>query len=138
MAAELEQTVMTDIGLNRHYSWFNGSRSCRGIRQSAIARLPGTAKIHGLTISPEWMEQLNKADIADQINSGDSGLTNVWVMASYAIQDAIYRQEGDAGFPPSDDDGWFFWNEAKREQFMSLYMHRIGDREGLVNKLRTI
>ena len=118
MAVELEQTVMREIGLGNHYSWFNGSGSCEYIRRDAVQHLLEKAATHGLTISPEWLKYCKIALQVDAINSGRWGLTNVWIVCSYAIQDAIYRKEGgeNAGFSP-DNHRWQFWNDEKREQW---------------------
>jgi hypothetical protein len=118
MAVELEAKIMGKIGLGNHYGWFNGSRSCAGIRRAAISKLPRAAQAEGLTISAAWMARLREADVVDGIDGGEVSLTNVWITASYAIQDAIYRSEGDKGFaPPPLAEDWHFWDSDKQAQY---------------------
>jgi hypothetical protein len=114
MAVELEQTIMSEIGLGSHYNYFNGSGSCGYIRDAAIRKLPGVAKKHGLSISSAWMQHLEEASQADAFDSNNYSLTNVWVGCSYAIEDAIYRSAGDKGFPPSVHEFHFFYSEKAR------------------------
>lgn len=118
MAIELEETIMREIGLGNHYSWFNGSGSCGYIRRSAIERLPEVAEKHGLTIAPVWLAHLKRAERADNINGYDGGryrLTNVWIACSYAIQDATYRAAGDNGFEP--EENFYFFSADERQQW---------------------
>ncbi len=120
MAVELEPTVMMGIGLGNNYHRFNGSGSCRYIRQGAVGKLAEAARKHGLSISEPWLARCKTANQVDAIDSDECGLTNTWVACSYAIQDAIYRKEGgeDQGFdPPGDDEGWQFWSDEKREMW---------------------
>lgn len=118
MAVELEQTVMREIGLGQHYSWFNGSGSCQYIRREAVDKLPATAQKHGLTIAPAWLKHCRTANQVDQVNGSQYSLTNTWVACSYAIQDAIYRSEGgeDAGYSP-DVHTWQFWSDKERNEW---------------------
>jgi hypothetical protein len=39
MAMKLESEIMTEIGLGNHYSWYNGSASCRSIQIKAANKL---------------------------------------------------------------------------------------------------
>jgi hypothetical protein len=142
MAVELEQTVMRDIGLGNHYSWFNGSGSCEYIRRDAVNYLSDAAKKHDLIISPKWLAHCKKAIQVDGFGSGRYGLTNVWVACSYTIQDAIYRLEAGeaAGFdPPSDDDHWYFFHPEKREAWkrrnhLSPICHKLRVPKEALNK----
>ena len=117
MAVELEQTVMNEIGLGNNYRYFNGSGSCRYIRNNAIDLLPKAMKKHKLSLSKKWAEVLRKASMADEIDGHEYALTNVWVTASYAIQDGIYRKEGGKGINATDDHFSFFDSEAKENYF---------------------
>lgn len=124
MAVELESTIMVEIGLGNNYRWFNGSGSCGGIRQSAVSKLPSAAVKHGLSISPRWLAHCNTADKVDQVDGQQYTLTNTWIACSYAIQDAIYRKEGDKGFdPPTGDDHWHFWSDKERNQWKSSQLN---------------
>jgi hypothetical protein len=47
MSIPLESDVMAEIGLGASYNWYNGSGSCRSIRQSAVRHLePVLRKFH--------------------------------------------------------------------------------------------
>jgi len=115
MAVELEETIMREIGLGQHYSWFNGSGSCGGIAREAVDRLAGTMEKHGLTLSPQWFAHCKKAIGVDMFGGGIYSLTNTWVACSYAIQDGIYRSDDGRGFEPVED--WHFWSSEKRRQW---------------------
>ncbi len=120
MAVELERTVMMEIGLGNNYRWFNGSGSCRYIRQGAVGKLAEAARKHGLSIASTWLARCKVANQVDAVDSGEYGLTNTWVSCSYAIQDAIYRKEGgdEQGFdPPGDEEGWQFFSDEKRKMW---------------------
>lgn len=120
MAVELEQTIMAEIGLGNNYRWFNGSGDCGYIRRDAVGNLVEVAKTHGLTISDKWLNHCKTAAQVDQFDSQQYGLTNTWIACSYAIKDAIHRDEcgEDAGFPP--EENWVFWSNEKREEWQSL------------------
>jgi hypothetical protein len=120
MAVELEQTVMREIGLGNHYSWFNGSGACGHIARKAVDSLPKIAQKNGLTISKAWLAKCNEAIRADAFDSSANdqyrvfSLTNVWVTCSYAIQDAIYRMNGGEGFTPANHTFQFFHSERRK------------------------
>lgn len=116
MAVKLEQAVMREIGLGNHYSWFNGSGTCKYIRQSAVDKLANVAREHGLSISSDWLRHCKIANQVDQVDDNQYSLTNTWVACSLAIQDAIYRKEAGegAGFSPNNQE-WQFWSEKKRQ-----------------------
>lgn len=111
MALELEQTIMREIGLGNHYTWFNGSGSCAGIARQAVQSLVSVAKKHNLSINSQWMAHCHKAVRVDTC-SGNYTLTNTWIACSYAIQDATYRAAGGNGFEPIED--WYFWSDQER------------------------
>lgn len=115
MAVELEETIMREIGLVHHYSWYNGSGSCAYIAREAVDRLGAAMEKHGLTLSPQWLAHCKKALRVDRFGGGEYTLTNTWVTCSYAIQDGIYRSEGGQGFDPVED--WHFWSEQKRREW---------------------
>jgi len=116
MAVELEQEVMKKIGFSQHYSWHNGSGSCQYARNEAVARLTEAANGLGLSISKEWIEKCKEATRADDVNSGKYGLTNTWITCSYAIQDAIHRNDGDKGFSPAGHE-YRFWSDKERNEW---------------------
>ena len=119
MAVELESKVMKEIGLGQHYSWFNGSGSCRHIRNAAIGNLAQVASANGLTVTPEWLAYCRTASQVDNVGGGEYRLTNVWIACSYAIQDAIYRSEGgeSAGYAPPTNPNWYFFRDEERQQW---------------------
>lgn len=117
MAMELETQIMREIGLGQHYSWFNGSGSCRGIRDNAIAQLSVKCKAHGLTVSPAWMAYCQEASRVDNINGNVYSLTNVWVACSDAIADAIHRSQGGEGYSPPHNPEWHFFSDKDRQQY---------------------
>lgn len=117
MAVELESKVMEGIGLGQHYSWFNGSGSCRYIRNAAIDKLTQVASENGLTIAPEWTAYCRTASRADECGGSQYRLTNVWIACSYAIQDAIYRSEGDGGYSPPENPDWAFFSDDDRQRW---------------------
>ena len=118
MALPLEETIMNEIGLGAHYSWFNGSGSCEYICRDAVNKLSATLQKHGMTLDPKWLALCREANLVDQVNSGQYGLTNTWIVCSYAIEDAIYRQQGGegAGILP-DNHHWQFWSEKEKQQW---------------------
>jgi len=135
MAVDLEQTVMREIGLGQHYSWSNGSGSCQYIRRKAVLELQPIAQNHGLSISPAWLKHCQIANQVDQVNGRQYSLTNTWVSCSYAIQDAIYRNEGgeDAGFSP-DNHRWQFWSDKERR----IWEHRQVNKAILIHHWRPL
>jgi hypothetical protein len=126
MAIELESTIMQKIGLGQHYSWSNGSGSCRYIRDEALKLLPGAAAENGLTIHPAWLAHCRKASRVDQVGGDCYRLTNVWIACSYAIEDAIHRSEGGEGFTPQED--WYFFSDAERQRWQMM----TADREAMM------
>ncbi len=115
MAVELEQEIMANIGLGNNYRWFNGSGSCFFIAKNAIDKLSGAMKKKGLSLSSAWEKHCREALRVDQFDGGNYSLTNTWIACSYAIQDGIYRKNGDDGFEPVED--WHFFYTEKREQW---------------------
>lgn len=131
MALPLEQEVMADIGLGQHYSWFNGSGSCQYTRNKAIELLPEKARDKGLQISDKWLAHCKTASLVDQHNAGVYSLTNVWIACSYAIADAIHREDGGLGYdPPEGDDHWHFHNSEKRQKWL---MRQVLKRSNVMN-----
>lgn len=119
MAFELESKVMEEVGLGQHYSWFNGSGSCRYIRNAAIDKLAQVASKNGLTVSEKWLAHCRLASRVDECGNSQYRLTNVWIACSYAIQDAICRKEGgeSAGYNPLKNPNWYFFSDKERERW---------------------
>jgi hypothetical protein len=115
MAIPEEERIMREIGLGQHYSYFNGSGSCAYIRREAIDNLPTVLKKHGYKINSGWHRLVMEADRVDGAD-GESTLTNVWIMCSYAIQDAIYRKSGN-GFDAPENPSWYFWSDEIRNRY---------------------
>lgn len=89
MSLLLEDTIMREIGLGNHYSWFNGSGSCAGIRRDAIRRLPEALRSHDLTPHPALLRVLER--VADQEGQYDRDggryvLTKTWQATATAIR----------------------------------------------------
>ncbi len=95
MALELETEVMRDIGLGNHYNWFNGSGSCRGIRQEAAKKLPEAIKKRyekGESIAePDGQLCATLTQIAQSSDTGEYSLTKTWEAASYIIAEHIHQ-----------------------------------------------
>lgn len=117
MAHPTEQEIMNAIGLGTGYHYFNGSGSCRGIARKAIEKLPEALAKAGMDLDRRWAEMLGTAHAADNLDSpGGYSLTNVWVACSYAIQDAMYRQQDPkSGIDPKHMRMHFFHTEKRKE-----------------------
>ena len=127
MAVELESKVMEEIGLGQNYRWFNGSGSCRYIRNNAIDKLVSVAQQNGLTISPSWLSHCRTANQIDNFGSSEYGLTNVWIACSYAIADAISRLESgeSAGYSPEKNPRWHFTRDEDRTKWNEFHSSRF-------------
>jgi hypothetical protein len=90
MALPLESKIMADIGLGMHYSWYNGSGSCRHIALGAAQKLPEVLKAEGVKIDRQLVRLLEK--VADHETRYE--LTKTWVCASDVIQLMIHRTNG--------------------------------------------
>lgn len=84
--------MMAEIGLGNHYSWFNGSGSCRGIRIQASQRLPGVLRSHGMTANPELMQIVERVAYNDRC--GQYELTETWQCCSEVIRAHMDREGG--------------------------------------------
>lgn len=118
MALELETQIMMEIGLGNHYSWYNGSPSCRYIRIQATKRLAEKIQIHhdrGEEIAaPNYNLICTLRSIADE--GEDSELTKTWEMASYIIAEHIHQ----ANIPQEEKKKAFErLNEYLREHYIS-------------------
>jgi hypothetical protein len=95
MALELETEVMRDIGLGNHYSWFNGSGSCRWIRQEAARKLPDAIKERhekGESIAePDEELCATLTRIAQTSDTSEYSLTKTWEAVSYVIAVHIHQ-----------------------------------------------
>jgi len=93
MAMPLEETIMREIGLGANYNWFNGSGSCRYIRQTAADKLASVIQKH-----QEAGEEIAAPDnhlvavlkrVAQIGDESDYSLTRTWQAASYVIAEHI-------------------------------------------------
>ncbi len=95
----LEETVMREIGLGNHYNWYNGSGSCRYIRQKAADTLSDVIQKHhdnGEAIAPPdtALIQVLKR-VASVGDDSDYSLTKTWQAASYIIAEHIHMANSD-------------------------------------------
>ena len=123
MAVPLEQEVMSLIGLGSHYTYFNGSGSCRYIARNAVDKLAGAMESKSLSISSSWKRHCKKALEVDQFDGNGYSLTNTWISCSYAIQDGIYRKESGEGFKP--EENWHFFSVKKHKQWEERENYRV-------------
>jgi hypothetical protein len=95
MVLELETEVMRDIGLGNHYNWFNGSGSCRWIRQEAARKLLDAIKKRhekGESIAePDEELCATLTRIAQTSDTSEYSLTKTWKAASYVIAEHIHQ-----------------------------------------------
>ena len=94
MALPLEEVVMREIGLGNHYNWYNGSGSCRYIRQKAAEAVTGAIQKHhdaGDEIAPPDDKLIGVMKrIANYGDRSEYSLTNTWIAASYVIAEHIH------------------------------------------------
>ena len=97
MTLELETQIMMEIGFGNHYSWYNGSASCRQIQIGAANSLPAKIQIHhdrGEGIAVPNFKLINTLErIAAEGNNYD--LTRTWEAASYIIAEHIHQANSD-------------------------------------------
>ena len=97
MALELETEVMRDIGLDNHYNWFNGSGSCKWVRQEAARKLPDAIRSrsdNGEAIAePDEKLCAILVKIAEISESSKYFLTNTWEAASDIIAEHMRQAE---------------------------------------------
>ena len=95
MALPLEATIMEEIGLGNHYSYYNGSGSCQFIRKKAADKLQIIIKEYRLR-----GEIIGEADarlcailkqIASNGDQSEFSLTNTWKAASYIVAEHIHQ-----------------------------------------------
>ena len=95
MALELESKIMEEIGLHTHYTWYNGSNSCRYIRIEAANKLISAIQKHhdnGEEIAVPNRRLINLLKhIAENGDSDDFILTKTWQAASYVIAEHIHQ-----------------------------------------------
>lgn len=84
MSFELEDTIMRELGLPHHYSTFEGSRSCRGVRRAAAAKLPAALRAHGLGAHPPLMNAVMA--VAEFGDIGDDTIRKTWQACANAIR----------------------------------------------------
>ena len=95
MALELESVIMKEIGLGQHFNWYNGSGSCRGIRQEAANKVTEVIqKYHdaGESIAlpdRDLIETLKQVALFG--DTGEYSLTKTWEVASYVIAEHIHQ-----------------------------------------------
>lgn len=74
MAMQLEETIMREIGLGNHYNWFNGSGSCRYIREEAAKKVGEKINAHAqeepTAIAPAYQPLI---ETLQKIASAESG-----------------------------------------------------------------
>lgn len=97
MALELETQIMMEIGFGNHYSWYNGSASCRQIQIGAANSLPAKIQIHhdrGEGIAVPNFKLINTLErIAAE--GDDYNLTRTWEAASYIIVEHVHQANSD-------------------------------------------
>lgn len=95
MALELESKIMEEIGLHAHYTWYNGSGSCRYIRIEAAEKLSDIIQKHhndGEDIAPPNNRLINTVKhIAENGDSDNYILTKTWQAISYVIAEHIHQ-----------------------------------------------
>lgn len=96
----LESEIMAKIGLPMHYNYYNGSGSCRHIRQRAAQNLESVIqKQHDSEPTsiappdPELIRLLKK--VAERGDSNQYMLTGTWIAASYIIAEHIHQATAD-------------------------------------------
>lgn len=106
MALELETKIMQEVGLGMHFNWFNGSGSCKYVREEAARNLAKAIEKHHKAgekiVAPDngllaLMDQATKWDENQYI------LTIAWQVASYVI--AAHMEA-------------FFYSEEERPAFL--------------------
>lgn len=132
MALPTETEIMREIGLGNHYTWFNGSGSCRGIRNAVADRLVSVLRERRAAgediaaVNPRLIALVRRAAMTDK---GDYVLTTTWQVASDVIR-AHLEARGARGryakatikhWSPKlvDTDGW----RNTIEFFPDDYMH---------------
>lgn len=88
MSLPTEDEIMREIGLGNHYSWFNGSGSCAGIRKAAVRKLPEVLRAHDLTPHLQLVRVLERVAESEGQNGQDYlyVLTKTWQACSTAIR----------------------------------------------------
>jgi hypothetical protein len=128
MALELEDTIMTEIGLGNHYNWFNGSGSCRYLRIESASRLESTIKKHadaGDKIAQPDNKLINLAiAVAGSLRlDRDYELTRTWEVCSYIIAAHIHE----AGRPGAIKETIKFLKNSDRYNTDEIFIRMSGN-----------
>ena len=95
MALELETQIMEEIGLGNHYNWYNGSGSCRYIRNEATNKLFSVIQKHhdnGEEIALPKNNLINTVKHIAEIGDSDNyTLTKTYQVVSYVIAEHIHQ-----------------------------------------------
>lgn len=88
MSVPTEDGVMSSIGLGNHYTWFNGSSSCAGIRRAAADKLADALTAAGLTPIPGLIDLVKRVADAEDPTAFDDMccLTTTWQCAADVIR----------------------------------------------------
>jgi glutamate synthase domain-containing protein 2 len=96
MAMELESTIMAEIGLGNHYTYYNGSETCAYTRKVAAEKLSKAIENHhkkdknSIAKPDENLVGLVK-EVAECGDEHSYDLTKTWVVASYVIAEHIHQ-----------------------------------------------
>lgn len=93
MALPLETTIMNEIGLGAHFSYYNGSGSCEHIRQQAAQKLASAIQKHhdaGEAIVPSDPTLMGIMQRATRWDPDRYTLTAAWQVASNVIAAHIH------------------------------------------------
>lgn len=89
MSLPLEDTIMRDIGFGNHFYWYNGSSSCRWIRQEAARQLPDAIRTQhqkGEKVVAPVNALIHLVQTVANWERGDATLTITWQIASDVIR----------------------------------------------------
>lgn len=129
MAAQIETQILRELKLGNSPYDSNGSRTCGHLRENAMRMLPEVLTKHGLSLSQGWAQALVLADKADKMDGGDSSLTNVFHVVSYAIQDAEIRKSGGDGVPVEGVAlNFHFFHAQLKSRFMDQFGNDMENR----------
>ena len=90
MSLPLEDEIMEEIGLGRHYYWYNGSGSCIHIRQAAVDKLYRVLLARWQAGEPVAFPNLDQVELAHQaatiVDREDYTLTLTWQACANVIR----------------------------------------------------